>query len=510
MKKRKNATVIRWLVFLAVAVALLAALWTAWTIATRHHAIPGIDSLQSDTTVTIGLPQAPQSLDIRTQAGDAVDQILLGNVYETLVSRNQENKLEPGLAKSWDISKDGLTYTFTLRNNVSFSDGHKLDSTDVVWSLEQIIKNKYLGSEQLNNIKSVQNPNTTTVVIELMNPNPRLLRALSGRAGIVYDSQTNIHYQTQAMGSGPFTVENYAANASLTLKRNDSYWGKQALSSQITVRYFSDDQAMEQGLKNGDIQMAIPLSQDLVGKLASYPSLKVIDGSTTSKVVLAFNNNTNSIFSDQQVRQATRYLIDNFTLLKSQSDAASLLGGPISALEPGYEDLTDLFPFNKSKAQSLLSYFSESYLGSIVFLVPSQYQSLGNLITTQLESNGRFTVQMQIVDNTTMNNRLKEGDYTLALTDMDGTDDAGAFADPNSIFHYDNGEAQQLYASAISATNDKDYQDRMRAFAKAVSQDAASDWLYVKKNQIVVKTKLEGYPKNMTSTMLPLTNLIMK
>lgn len=101
---------------------------------------------------------APESLDIRTEQGTALEQALLENVYETLVSRSETNKLQPSIAKSWQISDDGLTYTFTLNSNMTFANGHKLDSSDVVWSLQNVINNNYVGSDQLGSLKEITNP----------------------------------------------------------------------------------------------------------------------------------------------------------------------------------------------------------------------------------------------------------------------------------------------------------------------------------------------------------------
>lgn len=105
------------------------------------------------------------------------------------------------------ISDDGLTYTFTLNSNMTFANGHKLDSSDVVWSLQNVINNNYVGSDQLGSLKEITNPDEKTVVITLNQPNPCLLRALSGRAGIVYDEESTANYSKKAVGSGPFTVE---------------------------------------------------------------------------------------------------------------------------------------------------------------------------------------------------------------------------------------------------------------------------------------------------------------
>jgi hypothetical protein len=115
-----------------------------------------------------------------------------------------------------------------------------------------------------------------------------------------------------------------------------------------------------------------------------------------------------------------------------------------------------------------------------------------------------------VVDDATLNDRMAKGDYTMALMTMDETGDASAFANANSVFHYENGDAQRQYADALHATNGDDYRKAMQAFARTVSQDAASDWLYTRKDRIVVKAKLEGYPTNMVDQILPLQNLAMK
>ena len=176
----------RWLIFLGVAAVLSVMLWLGLSLVEHKNPITSFGTLSSNSSVTIGIEgKAPESLDIRTEQGTAVEQALLGNVYETLVSRSDTNKLQPGIASSWQISDDGLTYTFALRDGMTFSNGHKLDSSDVVWSLQNTINNHYVGSDQLGDLKEITNPNADTVSVTLSKPNPRLLRALAGRAGVV-------------------------------------------------------------------------------------------------------------------------------------------------------------------------------------------------------------------------------------------------------------------------------------------------------------------------------------
>ena len=140
-----------------------------------------------------------------------------------MVKRGDDNSLQPGLAQSWDVSKDGLTYRFNLRRGVRFSNGHTMNATSVLQSLQQGITKNYPGYGALTTIKTVTNPDDYTLVINLNMPDALLLRRLSGRAGIVYDTSAVVDYANGAMGTGPFTVSSYNKGNSLVLLRNNKY-----------------------------------------------------------------------------------------------------------------------------------------------------------------------------------------------------------------------------------------------------------------------------------------------
>ncbi len=311
-----KAEITRWLIFFGVAIMLSVMTWLGWSLTNRKNPITSFTTLVSDSSVAIGIQgSAPESLDIRTEQGTALEQALLENVYETLVSRSETNKLQPSIARSWQISDDGLTYTFTLNSNMTFSNGHKLDSSDVVWSLQNVINNNYVGSDQLGSLKEITNPDEKTVVITLNQPNPCLLRALSGRAGIVYDEESTANYGKKAVGSGPFTVE-ASSKTQIVLQRNDSYWGTKAAASQITLYYYASEDSLVSAMEAKKISMALPLSASAADELNQQSGINSDSGISFDKVMLAFNNGTESPFSDEQIRKMTRYAIDAQTIAK--------------------------------------------------------------------------------------------------------------------------------------------------------------------------------------------------
>ncbi|WEV69174.1 ABC transporter substrate-binding protein [Bifidobacterium sp. ESL0775] len=495
------------LAFFGAAVAVLALVAAGFS-HYNHRTQNDPTMLHSGSEITVGLDgPAPESLDIRSVAGKELDQALIGNVYETLVGRDQSNKLVPSIAESWEVSKDGLNYTFTLNPDMRFANGDALDSTDVVYSLQQTIEKNFIGAQDLTGLKTVKNPDTSTVQITLNSPNPRLLRALSSRAGIIYDASANINYAKQTSGSGPFTVHNFTPGGPIVFVRNPLYWKVQAASSQMTMRYYNSEDGLQQALKTGEIQLAVLRPSDSPQPFRNDKKTNVSKGITTSKVVLALNNNPDSIFSDQRARTAVRYILDNEAIAKSQPNAAAALNGPISPLEPGYDDLSATFPHNLDEGKNDINYFGPSYIGNVTLLVPSEYTSLGQQIVEQLQAT-RLNPVMQVVDDDTLSQRVADGDYKMAITTMQGPNDVGAFA--NGVFGYQNSQAQQDYRNALASPNDIDFQNNLRAYSKSVSSDAACAWLYTESSMVVANNDVTGYPKNMTDEYLPLRDVRLK
>lgn len=112
-----------------------------------------------DASLRVGLVLEPTNLDIRRTSGAALEQILVDNVYEGLVTRTQENEIVPALASEWDMSDDGLVYTFTLEEGVVFHDGGELTAQDAVASLQEVVTDEsVVGHDDLANVKAVTAP----------------------------------------------------------------------------------------------------------------------------------------------------------------------------------------------------------------------------------------------------------------------------------------------------------------------------------------------------------------
>lgn len=514
-------------VFLVLLLVFGGAGWAAYAILVEHRSpfptlTGGLDKTGPNTSLTIGLSPAPQSLDIRTQSGDAVSQALLGNVYETLLNRSQRNKPEAGIAQSWTTSDDGLTYTFHLNSGLTFSNGHTLDADDVVWSLQQTVQHKYVGADDLDGLASVKADGPSTVIITLSRTIPDLAWLLSGRAGIVYDSEATIDYATQAAGSGPFTVERWDAGSSLTLRHNPRYHGRNAAKTgTITLRYYDNTQLAATAMAKGEVDAAPNVAAADLDTLRSHDDITLTQGEGYEKVLLGFNSSDNSLFSDARVRQGARYALDNAALAK-QNGAAGELGGPIPSLDPGYEDLTGLYPHDVAKALSLLNYF--------VFRSPSEYRKmpngpqigdrpmklvypqkygrqLGETIKEQL-AQGDIPVDITMVDDATWQKQVVEQrDFDMTIFTMDSSHDVGDLVDPDLFLSYTSSQSEQLYKQVEASRNDREYEQRLKALARQVANDSPVDWLYVSRPWVAAKSDVTGMPTNMVDCYLPLAGV---
>ena len=123
-----------------------------------------------DPAVTVSAILEPTSLDIVTVAGAALDQVLLDNVYETLLRLGPTGEIEPGLAEVPEVSDDGTVYTFTLQDGPTFHSGEPLVADDVVWTLEQQIAPDANEAARLASIDTVEATDDQTVVVTLCQP----------------------------------------------------------------------------------------------------------------------------------------------------------------------------------------------------------------------------------------------------------------------------------------------------------------------------------------------------
>lgn len=291
------------------------------------------------------------------------------NCYDTLVVR-ENGEFKAGLAETWDISDDGLTYTFHLKEGVKFSDGADLNAEAVKTSLEAAFSNlgAYIASfGKIGTLtESIEVVDEHTVAIHLTTPYYGVLNdlAMCNPMGIVSpnafneDLTTKEELMTQTMGTGPYMYAGDGDGTSYTFVRNPNYWGVQPDVDEFTVKVIADPDAAILALRNGEVDLLAGTSRL---SFAGYTELSsadgigtVLDDSISNSRFIGFNTQE-APFNDAAVRQAVAYAIDKETI----SDSV------FSGLETASEQLLDTslpycdveattYSYNADKAKELL------------------------------------------------------------------------------------------------------------------------------------------------------------
>jgi peptide/nickel transport system substrate-binding protein len=159
--------------------------------------------------ITVALQLEPPHLDPTSAAAGAIDSVLYSNVFEGLTRFMSDGSVVPGLAASWDISEDGLTYTFKLRDGVTFHDGTTMDAEDVKFSLDRIAaedsanaqKALYAAISQVNVIDPM------TVEIKLSEPNGNMIFNLAWGDAVIMAPESIENIKQQPIGTGAFKFD---------------------------------------------------------------------------------------------------------------------------------------------------------------------------------------------------------------------------------------------------------------------------------------------------------------
>jgi len=448
------------------------------------------------TALTVGLSLEPTNLDIIGQSGVALEQILLDNVYQGLVSVDDDGTIVPSLADSWRVSDDGTSYTFQLHPEVQFHDGAPLSSADVVATYEMVKGDKAaVANPVFADVESITAPDDRTVVITLSHPDADFLWNLAGRAGVVLEKGAKNDRATTANGTGPFLLEAWNQGSSISLSRNEHYWGEAAKVSEVVFRYFgADSNAAANALADGDLDVLAPLDATLAPRFQGDPRFVTGTTGSTDVFTLAYNN-AKAPFTDLRVREALSRAIDQNAFIAVLNGGGQQLGGPITEGEPGYENLNSINHYDPDSARQLLQEAGVSGL-QLTLTIPNIYESfhIGDVLTTQLAAVGvKLTVNS--VDFTTwLQDVYTNKDFDLSVVDHAEAHDFGNYANPGYYWSYDNAQVQSLYAQAMAATDPAKTDELLQQAARIVANDAPAKWLFNYTPLVARKASVSGFP----------------
>ena len=458
-----------------------------------------------DATLQVGLVLEPTNLDIRHTSGAALEQILIDNIYEGLVSRTEDNEIEARLAADYEVSSDGLTYTFTLNDGITFHNGTALTSADVVASYEAVRTDATVqGNAEFADVASITAPDAATVQIVLNKPNQNFLFSLTGPAGLVFQAGDTTDLKTAENGTGPFTLTRWSKGNAITFARNDSYWGEKAGVAEVEFQYIPDFTAGVNTALDGGVQVLTAVDPNLVSEFEGT-DFTLTTGRTTDKATLAFNN-AKAPLDDVRVREALRLAIDHEALVEAVG-AGTTLYGPIPELDPGYQDLSDVISYDPEKAKALLKEAGQEDL-ELTLTIPSFYGTTVPKVLISDFAKVGVTLEVESVEFPAwLEDVYTNHDYDLSFVLHVEPRDFGNFANPDYYFGYDNPEVQSLYTKALETVDADESAKLLAEAAKIVSEDHAADWLYNGETITAVSPAVSGFPKDSINSRIDLAGV---
>lgn len=254
-----------------------------------------------------------RDLNPHLYAGEMYAQEML---YETLVNITADG-YEGCLAESWDISDDGKTYTFHIRDGVKFSDGEVCDANAIKANFDAIIENKdrHTWLEMMNLLVGVSAPDDKTFVIELSEPYYPLLTELGVTRPFAMispkamkDGSTKDGVNAY-IGTGPYVLTDFVTDEYAVFETNENYWGEQPKIKKITVKVIPDNQTRILALEKGEIDMIFGKNMIDADAINQYTgndkfTVSLSDPTSTRQIVL---NTTRDVLADKEVRQALQH-----------------------------------------------------------------------------------------------------------------------------------------------------------------------------------------------------------
>lgn len=472
--------------------------------------------------------RAALNADIRsTDPGvnrDANSDMLVSHVLEGLVAYAGDTTVVPMLAEAIDVSDDGKTYTFTLREGLTFHNGAPVTAEDFVasWTryLNPDLKWRCLGdfSGGITKITSVTAPDAKTVVFELEKPAALFLASMAridcGQGGVYHQDSLNADGTWNApIGTGPYKLVKWEPGQYIDLEKFDGYAaldgglngmaGNKGMGPQtIRMQLIPDSAATRAALLAGDIDMIPDIdSQRDADELASR-GLTVSRAGTLSVSGILFQTR-DPVLQDSRVRRAIAMSIDNAELVKAVGgDAVSYNPSPIPQISGYHSDLQDQgYPYDPEAAQKLLA--EAGYKGEeIVILTNTGYKSMHDtavLAQAMLEGAG-LNVRFEVMDWATQLDRYASGAYQMQAFSYSARYEPSLSFDmfmgdkdksPNKI--WDKPEALALLAASKQELDQGKRQEILDQLFTMMIADTPAIWQYNGQALAVLGPKVESF-----------------
>ncbi|MCW5729671.1 MAG: ABC transporter substrate-binding protein [Alphaproteobacteria bacterium] len=493
--------------------------------------IPGAGAQQRGGTLNVLVQPEPPTLMLGINQQGPVE--LVGSkIYQSLLTYDFDLKPQPGLAKSWSRSEDGMSYTFKLQENVKWHDGAPFTSADVVFSTKVFLPEVNPRARGvLLHVADVEAPDPHTVVFRMKQPFAPFLGAFvpSNMPMVPKHLYEGTEFRTnpanqKPIGTGPFKFKEWQRGQYVHLVRNEDYW-KPGLPylEEIYFRTLPDASARAFALETQQVDVAGPDTVELfdVSRLAALPFIDATNrGSEFASPLMWMEiNHRVAPLNDKRFRQALMYAIDrNFINERIWFGNGKVPNGPVASGTRFHAADMKPYPYDPKKAEALLDEMglkrgadgSRVTLSLIPPPINESWRRMAEYVKQSLQRVG-VNVNLEPMDSAAWIQRVSNWDYQLTLNRTQ------QFGDPavgvartyistnirkgvmfNNTMGYQNPKVDELFSRAAAATSDADRQAMYTEVQKILAEDMPVVWLLEVKTPTLYNNRF----KNIITTAL--------
>jgi len=467
-------------------------------------------SASAAAELVIGMQQEPTSLDPTADATASIDSMMTQNVFESLTTVAENGEVQPNLATSWEVSEDGLTYTFKLAEGVTFHDGSTLDAEDVVYSFKRA-----MGEDSVNPSKDIFEPiesvkavDSQTVEITLSGKDAFFLFNMGQGDSAIVASESAESNNANPVGSGPFKFDSWTRGDRLTLVKNPDHRDAADVAlDKVVFRFISDPAAATAAMMAEELD-AFPgfPAPELLPQFEADPRFRVNVGSTEGEVILAMNN-AKPPFDNVEVRRAVATAIDRDEIIEGAMYGQAV---PIGSFYPphgtAYVDLTDAYPHDSTKAEEMFEVAGVAGATMTLRVPPFPYATRSaEIIQNQLAEAGIDAKVENVEWGFWIDEVYKQKNYDMTIIAHTSPNDMGNFArGPDYFYGYDNAEMTALWEQITTEVDPAKRDELLKQGQQMLSDQSVHAFLFQLPLLGVFREGVEGYWSSSPVLYMPL------
>ncbi len=416
---------------------------------------------------------------------------VLENVYDTLVQPGDDLTMEEALATDWEVSDDNLTWTFTLREGVTWHNGRAFVADDVVYSYERIMDEEFGAANafRFESIESVSAPDDGTVVIELTRPTPNLLAnigAFKGMAIVPEEIVEDGTIDTEPVGTGPFRFVEQRPDGEIVLERNPDYWGGDVALEGVRFRPIPDATVAMTNLERGEVHWTDSVPPQQISALEGRDDIVVESVSGGDYWYMAMNIEREP-FGDVDFRRAVSFALDREAITEAALFEAATPNQTAIPEDSFFHFDYAPFEYDRDQAMELLEGTGIGDDFSMDLMVTNEFPetvTAAQVIADQLSEVG-IDVQIRELDFAQWLDEQGEGNFDSFLLGWIGNIDPDDFyyaqhhSEGGFNFHgYSNPQVDELLDRARAETDDDTRKELYDEAVKMIVDEVSYLYLY--------------------------------